>query len=110
MVYLSILPHFALTGLNYPGEFQVAFLSLDTTLLIYYYDKSKNLWTNRLPSPTFLTEKSSGLISFKIKEQGPKGYELARRYSVIKFLLMKEILVQNHILKDILVRLVYFSD
>jgi hypothetical protein len=73
----------------------------------YHYDYEKRNWGN---DHFIFTEKSSFYLLIKMREFNPAHSELTREYSVIKFLLTKEIFIQNHLPRDVLILMIDLSD
>jgi hypothetical protein len=108
--YASVNPNFTIDECGFDYEIPWIILLLPANIPIWYrYDNQKRNWKDHHQPPTFLTEKCSFHILTLLKELDTKCWYLAREYSVIKFLLVKEIF-SRHELGDLLFRLVYLSD
>lgn len=75
-----------------------------------YYLYRKNHWEDYHTPPTILTEKINAFISKTIKYLYPDCHHVSSNYSVTKFLLTKEIFIQNEIPYDVLVYMIHISD
>jgi hypothetical protein len=108
--YLVPQPNYSPIENDFFGGVTIISISPDRSIVSHCYDEQKGIWTDRRSSPTILTEKSSFYISQNLKMRGSYRYGLVRRYSVIKFLLMKEIFDRYGLPWDVLAQMVEFSD
>jgi hypothetical protein len=107
-IYHSVSSDFRIERNSY-GQVRVIAVSSNSRSLIYYFEDQKRIWAVRY-LPHVMTEKSSFRISRYINFFKPDEYEIIRRYSVIKFLLTREIVGHHWLPKELLAKIVDISD
>jgi hypothetical protein len=109
--YASVNPNFTIDECGFDYEIPWIILLLPANIPIWYrYDNQKRNWKDHHQPPTFLTEKCNFFVLTRLTRTSNKFHELVRNYSVIKFLLLKEILGHPDGFQDVLFQIVHLSD
>lgn len=109
MNYASVTPNFVVDhcGIDENGPWIILLLAGNIPM---YYKYIKCQWQDYHIPPTVLTEKTNVSISKIIEKDYSDYYIFISKYSVTKFLLTKNLFVQNYLPPELLSYMIGISD